>query len=481
MDLAPVPTLAYAGQVCFSCYRAPPQTEELRRCGGCRRVKFCSAECSKKEWKDHKPFCLSFSTLRQRPHAYLPPLSSNSPSALSARRETHRSQFLLEDELLTAALGRDQTVLEGQLLWREPRCRECGDREGEVETREGAGEKEGEAKGWRFCGGCKVVQWCCGEHEKLGSEGHREVKGADGRSQCETLQLSTEIDEFHLRHSLSQAHLASPSPPSLWIPTRRLSSPTHLPSSGGWEAYLADPLVARSLPTSPPPTKAQIYGIWLEALSPPISFLAALRRIPSSNIDISKTLTLHLLEETHQSLSAWLPALEELGHQLPSLRSMEIRACAPTTTSSGGGKGVPLPLCPECKAEGKERRVVSCGGVSAEGKAGGAQAAVVWNRSFAQADPDSPFWADQLRALLSPSSPSTPLIWFSLTAEESSDELDAVLSFARSSLPGGEEGVEVLWRPERNEWSGGWPRVDLWEEDGVVRRGEWSWAVRRRE
>lgn len=367
---------------------------------------------------------------------------------------------------------------------------------------------EGEGvKGWRVCKGCRVVQWCCEEHEQLGSEGHSEVRGADGRSQvrfsalsafgpsrlvflerltlsleqCQTLQLSTEIDEFHLRHSLSQAHLASPSPPSLWIPTRRLSSLAPLPESG-WEAYLTSPSVAASLPTNPPPTTAQIYGIWLEALAPPLSFLSALRHLPSSQIDTSKSLTLHILEETHQSLSAWLPALEELGHQLPSLRSTEIRACAPTITTSGpSAKGVPLPVCPECKLEGKERKVVSCGGISSASKAGSLQAAVVWNRSFAQSDPEAPWWKDQLRLLFSPSSSTSaiPLIWFSLTAEESADELEALLAWARVELRG-EEKVDVLWRPERNEWSGGWPRVDLWEEDGVVRRGEWSFAVQRK-
>ncbi|AGE56360.1 histone-lysine N-methyltransferase / SET domain containing protein [Paramecium bursaria Chlorella virus NE-JV-1] len=32
--------------------------KHLRRCTGCRRVRYCSEECQKKDWKNHKPCCV---------------------------------------------------------------------------------------------------------------------------------------------------------------------------------------------------------------------------------------------------------------------------------------------------------------------------------------------------------------------------------------------------------------------------------------
>lgn len=34
------------------------------------------------------------------------------------------------------------------------------------------------------------------------------------------------------------------------------------------------------------------------------------------------------------------------------------------------------------------------------------------------------------------------------------------------------------WGLERNVWSGGWPRIDAWEEDGVWRNNGWAFGVR---
>ena len=153
-----------ARQVRSSPLPGKPQLTRARR--------FCTTECSTKEWPDHKSFCRAFSALRSRPHATLPPPYEGD---FRARRETHRAQWLLEDELLTTALGRPATALEGKLLYREPRCGVCWDREADVEER-------GEG-GWRVCGGCRVMAYCGEEHEREGLKGHSEVQGEDGRTQ----------------------------------------------------------------------------------------------------------------------------------------------------------------------------------------------------------------------------------------------------------------------------------------------------------
>lgn len=135
---------------------------------------------------------------------------------------------MLEDDLLATALKRQPNTLEARLLYREPRCGLCWDRECDVEAREGVEEAGGEGRGWRLCGGCRVMPWCSRVHEEEGREEHAVMKGEDGRTQvsawamggglvamgggwrsaaegradedsncaqCETYQLSNEIDE----------------------------------------------------------------------------------------------------------------------------------------------------------------------------------------------------------------------------------------------------------------------------------------------
>lgn len=296
--------------------------------------------------------------------------------------------------------------------------------------------------------------------------------------QCQTLQLSTEIDEFFLRHSLTQADSATPDPPALWVPRRVLTAPQPLPVN--WEAYLADPFVAKDLPTNPTPTQAQIYGVWLEALSPVLSVLAGLRRLSSSAADDLERLELYMLEETHQSISGWIPALEELQHQLPGLKHLSVLALSPAdsrTTPTQTPNKIPLPTCPTCKEKGRKRDVSNWQRPPPNSvlPSRSARVALVLNRSFANSEPESIFWKEHLRALFTA---DTPVIFLSMTAEECHDELEAVMSWAKEA--GMEEKVEVVWSVERNTWAGGWPGIDGWEEDGLTRRGGWWFAIRQK-
>jgi hypothetical protein len=38
-----------------------------KRCGGCGNARYCSEECQKRDWKQHKAICQSFATLPPRP------------------------------------------------------------------------------------------------------------------------------------------------------------------------------------------------------------------------------------------------------------------------------------------------------------------------------------------------------------------------------------------------------------------------------
>ncbi|KAJ7431936.1 hypothetical protein B0H11DRAFT_2128180 [Mycena galericulata] len=47
---------AMAGYACYTCKRAKDRNE-LKHCGKCLLVRYCSTECQKKDWPDHKKFC----------------------------------------------------------------------------------------------------------------------------------------------------------------------------------------------------------------------------------------------------------------------------------------------------------------------------------------------------------------------------------------------------------------------------------------
>ncbi|KDR67402.1 hypothetical protein GALMADRAFT_232068 [Galerina marginata CBS 339.88] len=44
-------------KVCYSCGRLPEEKQEFSKCARCRGVFYCSRECQKKDWADHKKFC----------------------------------------------------------------------------------------------------------------------------------------------------------------------------------------------------------------------------------------------------------------------------------------------------------------------------------------------------------------------------------------------------------------------------------------
>jgi hypothetical protein len=68
----------YGCRVCFKLY----QGEVLPTiCGGCFRVKYCSKECQRKDWNDHKPFC-------QRPGmAWIRPVECPCTPCVEIRRD----------------------------------------------------------------------------------------------------------------------------------------------------------------------------------------------------------------------------------------------------------------------------------------------------------------------------------------------------------------------------------------------------------
>lgn len=275
-----------------------------------------------------------------------------------------------------------------------------------------------------------------------------------------------------LRHAL--ATNGDGTPPQLWVPDRILTKAAPLPAN--WLAYLA------SVPLpKPTPPSAQIYGVWLEALSPVFTLLAALRRFDATRADIAGQIHVRLMEETHSSASSWLPALEEFQHQLPALRKLEILALVPSTQQSPSPRPTPLPSCPKCTSAGRSRSIAQWTSSSTPPAPPGPLAsppstaiALSLNRSFAQSDADTSlasFWDTQLRGL---AQQSVPFVSTAMTAEEAADDLMAIKEWCKVASV----RTSVVWGIERNPWAGGTPKLDGWEDEGFTRAQGWWFGVK---
>ncbi|KAJ7741459.1 hypothetical protein DFH07DRAFT_943574 [Mycena maculata] len=52
-----------AGPTCATCYKPEPKSPKFSRCGACQEAVYCSKECQKKDWKNHKKPCKLFGQL----------------------------------------------------------------------------------------------------------------------------------------------------------------------------------------------------------------------------------------------------------------------------------------------------------------------------------------------------------------------------------------------------------------------------------
>jgi len=81
------------GPKCNKCGKSPGnETEKLQFCGACKKVEYCSKDCQKKDWKDHKTACKYFAQLGAEgetdgrslvvdPHYYYHHIAPHTPKA----------------------------------------------------------------------------------------------------------------------------------------------------------------------------------------------------------------------------------------------------------------------------------------------------------------------------------------------------------------------------------------------------------------
>ncbi|RDL37523.1 Uncharacterized protein BP5553_04956 [Venustampulla echinocandica] len=65
---------------CFTCHKLPAELPQpLKRCAKCQKAFYCSQECQKQDWKNHKRLCAAPSTLNQSSTAPSPSQQSTGP------------------------------------------------------------------------------------------------------------------------------------------------------------------------------------------------------------------------------------------------------------------------------------------------------------------------------------------------------------------------------------------------------------------
>ena len=58
---------AFQQKTCQKCGRYSAAGNQLRRCGSCLAVKYCSSACQTEDWASHKPFCKNVGAARLKP------------------------------------------------------------------------------------------------------------------------------------------------------------------------------------------------------------------------------------------------------------------------------------------------------------------------------------------------------------------------------------------------------------------------------
>lgn len=265
------------------------------------------------------------------------------------------------------------------------------------------------------------------------------------------------------------------------MPSRLLPASSSTPSPSTWAAYLSPHLA--SFPT-PKPTSAEIYGVWLEGLSPVLTAHAALTSTPFADT----TLDIHVIETVptgpHQRA-----LFEELLHLLPSVLALRLHFFVAPAPSDGAPPPAPStadPItelqktCGPCSALTRTRtHILHTTPYSTFAPTSAPALVLAFDPSIAaslplssksdasdESEPDAETWASILDLVATKG-------WkgiFTATTEKDAKEDSEVAT----SVVGRDRKVGTV---ERNAWAGGWPKVDLWEEEGVWRAAGWVWTL----
>ncbi|KAJ7628736.1 hypothetical protein FB45DRAFT_43627 [Roridomyces roridus] len=348
------PFLARAGQACYhhSCFKG--DTAPLSRCGGCRRVAYCSPECQKLDWTLHKSLCKIIAKIETSHSitglATLFMLIPREPTAdVKLLHDLTEDQIAAYKAICEFLLRRPLNSVEYHLIGQDPRCLVCT-RTDQLMRIEAATNGT-TSQGLIPCPDCNLTFCCSPAHWEAASALHHapceDTRGGP-HSQCE---LNVEL-RAQLRFENALAQVRGHGQRRVWVPARVSAAWTSLEGST-WEREFGDELhkyynIHAWSPISP----------WLrmvsDSLSMAMTIVYGLEKLNSSDAWTRKQmLTIHVLVGHHALECNQSIVFEEILHRLPNVKTLKMVFCGPAVPP--GIMTEDLDTCPDCTQRGNKR------------------------------------------------------------------------------------------------------------------------------
>ncbi|KAJ7839648.1 hypothetical protein B0H13DRAFT_2101891 [Mycena leptocephala] len=347
------PLPARMGLACYKCFKE--EDVRLSRCSGCHRISYCSPECQKDGWKQHKPMCKALSGIeKSNPIAgatlffSLPNEPTTDLNFLHNQTEAHGSNML---GFCERSFQRQATIPERNLVGWEPRCMVCTRTDQLIRMEAAKNGTSDKPKQLVPCPQCNLSFCCSPAHwEAARALHHGPCEDAhDGLSHCE---MNREVRaDIKFEEVMASAH--DPSGQFMWA-SERLKPVWASLTGMSWEGEFGD-LMRQSVgvPASRP------MGPWIRAasdnLTMAMTILYGLEKLNDDDAWTRKhTLTVHILGSNMKEITGAM-VFEEILHRLPEVKTLKLVLCGPEMPGGHIPRTIALDTCPECTELGRKR------------------------------------------------------------------------------------------------------------------------------
>ncbi|TRM60620.1 hypothetical protein BD626DRAFT_504661 [Schizophyllum amplum] len=357
------PHTAYVGQACFKCHKSVEESASLKTCTSCRRVRYCSVQCQKDDWKAHKAFCKALRLVESDPATYdtlsrfVLNYAEHHPYHADRVNKLGEGMGVNEANLLIRRLGRPMTTVERNVVGWQARCMTCARTDSLIRME--AARNNSDITPLSSCSDCHLSFYCKPEHWQDAQRIHADEPSEDGHhtlTQC-AIQRQMRLDQL-FRRSIEEI----PEGPSTfqWAPDRQKDQWTSL-ADANWESEFGV-VLSESLQLDTPEAVASSRSLGpmlhcaSDGLSMPMTILYGLENLNSDDTWTTKaTLTIHVLGPAVEPELMKAQLFEEIMHQLPKVQTLQIIFCGPDIPPNSEN-WMEMETCPRCRRAGRKRR-----------------------------------------------------------------------------------------------------------------------------
>ncbi|KAF8884512.1 hypothetical protein BD779DRAFT_778683 [Infundibulicybe gibba] len=332
------------GQACYRCFIAEAGAN-LRKCSTCLRVAYCSVDCQKADWAQHKAICKAFDALEKISLSIVGyPNTINLD--VNKTNEFVEARARMETAFYKTHLKRVLTTFEKHLVGWEPKCMACGRTDRDL--RHEAVRNNSPRCLLIPCSDCCMTFYCCTAHQEAIQSLHTSIVPPENRTQC---QINQEI-RVDVWHADFAAGGGGPAGPFLWAPKRTKGSWSSVKELDWMSEFAADFQGHFKFPGTTP-VEPWIRGVSV-ALSMPMSILWALEMLNGADKGWTRksTLTIHMMGVYEPEVMSG-QVFEEILHRLPEVKTLDLVMCGPQLPQISlflnSGRVVEMETCPECR------------------------------------------------------------------------------------------------------------------------------------